>query len=411
MIRMVASLLLASAVVTACDTGGAPAPTFPAGQILIASDLPTSGFQVPALQAEQAIAFAIRQQGSIDGYTLGYFPLDDSLAALPSPARAIGNVDRIVDARQVLGMIGPLTSNLAPYEIPIANRADLAMISPSNTNDCLTLSYCDPAHVVSRQFGANNYFRIAAPDPVQGRAMARYAARTLGVSRVAVFDELTAAEGVPIVNEFDHEFGRWGGQVVLSKQLAPSDAPDYSAYLTEARSLGAQAVYAVGHAEDHDCRARAQMGTLLPNAYFLTWDGIDQDNKDCFPDAGADTTRMFGTFSDVDPRRMTPVSKDVTAYLKAYPRASDVSIYTFAAYDCARIMIAAIAQAIKDNHGAIPRRAQVVTALAGIQGFRGVTGTYSFDANGDALSPLMSIWEVQDGRWTYLEQIDAGKQG
>ena len=410
MIRLIAPLLVSGVLVAACDAGGATVSTLPAAQIIIASDLPTSGFGANALDAQQAIAFAIQQQGTVEGYTLGYWPLDDSLAANPSPARAIGNLQRIVDVRQALGMIGPFSSNVARYEIPIANRANLAMISPSNTGDCLTLSYCDPIDVASRPFGVNNYFRIAAPDPVEGRAMARYAARRLGVTRVAAFNDL-GTDGEPIIKEFAAELKSSGGQIVLEQSLVASGAPDFTTFLTQASSLGAQAVYAVGLAIDnHDCRARAQMETLLPNAYFLTWDGIDQDNENCFPDAGADTSRMFGTFSDVDPRRSTPLSKDVTAYLKAYPKASDVSIYTFAAYDCARLMIAAIAQAIRDNHGAIPRRDQVVAALASIQGFRGVTGTYSFDANGDAFSPLMSIWEVQNGRWTYLEQIDASKQ-
>jgi hypothetical protein len=36
-----------------------------------------------------------------------------------------------------------------------------------------------------------------------------------------------------------------------------------------------------------------------------------------------------------------------------------------------------------------------------------VTGTHSFDANGDPISPLMSIYEVQNGRWVYQQQIDA----
>lgn len=408
--RALAPWLVAGILLSACDSGSAPGSTSPRDEIIIASDLPASGFESNALPAQQAIAFAIQQQRTIAGYPLRYWPLDDSLAANPSPARAVGNMQQMVDTRQVLGMIGPFTSNVAPYEIPIANLEDLAMLSPSNTNDCLTLSYCNPNEVALRPTSRNNYFRIAAPDPVQGRAMARYAAQRLGVTRAAAFNDI-GFEGEPIIKEFADELTRHGGQVVLEQNLVASDAPDYSKFLTQARSLGAQAVYAVGLAADnHDCRARAQMETLLPNSYFLTWDGITT-SEDCFGDAGTDTSNMFGTFSDVDPRRVSRVSKDVTAYLKAYTRASDVSIYTFAAYDCARIMIAAIAQAIRDNHGAVPSRPQVVAALARTQGFKGVTGTYSFDANGDALSPLMSIYTVQNGKWSYLEQIDASKEG
>jgi hypothetical protein len=46
--------------------------------------------------------------------------------------------------------------------------------------------------------------------------------------------------------------------------------------------------------------------------------------------------------------------------------------------------------------------AQIATST-----FSGVSGRYSFDGNGDAVSPLMAVYEVKGGRWVYLQQIDA----
>ncbi len=59
----------------------------------------------------------------------------------------------------------------------------------------------------------------------------------------------------------------------------------------------------------------------------------------------------------------------------------------------------AIARAIKANGGKLPSRSQVVTALAETNDFVWLTGTYSFDKNGDAINPMMSIYRVQGGRW------------
>jgi branched-chain amino acid transport system substrate-binding protein len=99
----------------------------------------------------------------------------------------------------------------------------------------------------------------------------------------------------------------------------------------------------------------------------------------------------------------------VQAYRNAFPKTSNVGLntYTFAAYDCARLLIDAISRAIQANAGRIPTRLQVLNAVAHTEGFKGVTGTYSFDANGDAISPLMSISEVKNGGWVYLGQVDA----
>ena len=40
--------------------------------------------------------------------------------------------------------------------------------------------------------------------------------------------------------------------------------------------------------------------------------------------------------------------------------------------------------------------------------FAGLTGTYSFDSNGDAVTPMMSIYQVENGQWVYKQRIDAG---
>ena len=135
---------------------------------------------------------------------------------------------------------------------------------------------------------------------------------------------------------------------------------------------------------------------------------MSDDASQCIKDA-VNPVRMLTTYGDVDPTSSldTSVKTHVNAFLKTYPKASDAFGYTFAAYDCARILIEAIARAIQGNHGAIPTRAQVVAAVAQTHEFKGVTGTYSFDANGDANNPPMSILEIRDGNWVYLHKIDA----
>jgi len=80
----------------------------------------------------------------------------------------------MVDDSRVLGMIGPYVSYVGYPTIPVANRADLAMISPTNSNACLTQAGPDCATDPSslRPTGRNNYFRIQPPDAAQGTAMA-----------------------------------------------------------------------------------------------------------------------------------------------------------------------------------------------------------------------------------------------
>jgi branched-chain amino acid transport system substrate-binding protein len=407
--RAVAVSLLAGVIATACDTG--PGPTSEP-DIIIASDMPRSAFPADAGPWQQAIEFAISQKGSIAGYTLGYRPLDDSLSANQNPLRGINNVGRMIEDPRVLGMIGPFNSGIAYVEIPVAGAADLAMLSPSNTNTCVTLEFpfCGEGQP-PRLFTShpNNYFRVAPPDGLEGRAMARYVTRQFkNVTRVAILNEW-ADIGPLLIKEFKSELAAAGGEVVLQQDLDPTTT-DFSDFLNKANALRAQAIYAIGDISLAPfCNAAAQTRALVPGALFLATDGV-APRPECIDQAGSDNAEgILATVPDVDPR-VNPdptIKPTVDAYLKAHPKASDVSGYAFAAYDCARIMIDAIARAIETNHGAFPSRPQVVAALAETADFKGITGTYSFDSKGDALSPLMAIWKVENGKWVYKEKIDA----
>ena len=78
----------------------------------------------------------------------------------------------------------------------------------------------------------------------------------------------------------------------------------------------------------------------------------------------------------------------------------------FAAYDYAMILIDAIKSAVAANNGLIPSRQQVLDAVAQTSAHEGATGTYAFDANGDAKVPLMSIYQVKNGQWAFVQRLE-----
>jgi branched-chain amino acid transport system substrate-binding protein len=406
MIRVLAPLILLGLVVTGCTPGGTVSTA--SDQIIIASDLPVSVSEEVVRPLEQAIGYAIREQGSIGGFKLGYWSLDNALGANPDPVRGVGNVERMVAERKVLGMVGSYTSGVTFQEIPVASASDLVMVSPSATTSCLTRAApnCEAPPFCAGRAGCN-FFRIPPPDPIQGRAMARYVAANFNVKRVAAVNE-GDIDGNRYVTEFAQELARTGGEMIFQQDFKPGTT-NFTGFLNTAKSKGAEAIYVVGSGSDNVCSLRAQMNRLLPDAYFLGADAVMSDGgSQCIKDA-VDPVRMLVTYPDFDPSHSDdPSAKThVAAFRKAYPKATAAAVYTFAAYDCARILIEAIARAIQGNHGAIPTRAQVVAAVAQTHEFKGVTGTYSFDANGDAKNPPMSIFETRGGNWVYLHKIDA----
>src|SRR5438876_9757859 len=99
------------------------------------------------------------------GITTAFLPFDDSVNGVHDPQKGAQNVQQMVSNPKVIGMVGPYNSNVARAEIPIANQAALAMISPSNTHVGLTqlLRYCHPQPAALRPTGEHNYPHASAP--------------------------------------------------------------------------------------------------------------------------------------------------------------------------------------------------------------------------------------------------------
>jgi branched-chain amino acid transport system substrate-binding protein len=399
-VLLAASLGLVVAI-AACQSGPASPPE---ANILIGSDFPISGFFGDTAPAAQAIQLAVEQHPTIGRFRLGYWSLDDAVAGVATPEKGIQNVSQLIDDSRVLGVIGPWTSYMARDEIPLTNSVPLALISSSTTNSCLTRSApaCFDRAGKLRPSGANNFFRIAPPDLVQGAAMAGYLTTTMHNPRVAAVNEW-GSDGALYLDSFKTELARNGGQLVYSQQLDPGTT-QFGGFLAEASRRGAQVIYALGDTDSQICVVRLQMSSDL---IFAGTDGFTNTDA-CIKQAGANANGMVGTLTDVDATLSSSAAamKAVREYHKRFPRTGMQGYATFATYDCALMLIEAIQRAVDVNHGGIPTRRQVLDALAQTKGFVGTTGTYTFGPGGDATSPLMTIYKVVDGKWVYQSRVE-----
>ena len=393
-------------------------PASSKGTIEIGSDLPTSGADASwGLPTQYGAAFAVAQAGSVRGFTLKFVPNDDSVNGVHDATRGAQNVQLMVGDGRVLGMVGPFHGSVAPAEIPIANQASLAMISPANHDECLTIAF-DYCHVLDgftpaslRPAGPNNYFRIAAADSFQGPAMADFAYDTLGLRKIAVWDDMQQY-GRITADTFTEEFARKGGAVVARQgfDITAGTAPDFHSWLRAARAAGAQAIYA--GALTFSCVARAQsLGIFTTDSYYLGPDYISGHNygiasPECIADAGAMANdRMYATEVVGDPNLNPGAAATIAAYLTLHPDPGDTNEFTFAGYDAAAILIDAIGRAIDANGGKMPTRQQVVGQLAQTTNYRGLTGTYTFNPSGDPTAPTLRILQVKGGAWIPIKNV------
>jgi branched-chain amino acid transport system substrate-binding protein len=415
----VISLLIGSS----CLIGGPSAPV-----IKVGVDLPLSGAEGRAANpALNGIRYYVQQHPMLDGFALDLVTSDDTAGGVPDPTRGADDVRAFVQDPQVLAVIGPFDSSVARAEIPVANEALLAMVSPVTSSPCLTQDVYLPATLSPARVpftckdaglpaasdlhpsGVNNYFRLAPTDQLQGPAAADFMYKTQQVLRAAVISD-HEAYGQALADSFSTRFTQLGGSVVGRLDLDQSADP--LAFLQRMKADGVRGVYYGGVTANRGCAIRAQMaavfGTGAPTP-FVGGDGIAED-PNCVRDAGASFAGMFATVPAVDPAGVSTATPVIKGFKAAFPDSGDYGPYTVIAYDAAAVVYSAIGRAIKAWGGHVPPRGNVVSQLATTSNLAGATGVLGFDAHGDTTNRLISIVESPrtepTGPWTAAGTVD-----
>ena len=398
---ILAATAIAATCISACDPGAAAS----GGVITIGVDLPLSGADAPdGVPTENGVTLAIRdanQAGLIPGFSVQADIRDDAVRGVHDPRRGAENLAAFIDDPLDLGVVGPLNSNVAEAMIPLGNAADLAIVSPSNTNPALTkgpeamrLRRADPLSIA--------YFRVSTTDDLQGAAGAAFAYRVLGARRAYVIDD-DQLFGRGLADEWATEFRSEGG-IVLGHEHAARGQRDFSATVRRAASADPDVVFFGGDSSTGAADARREMaGTPLAAVPYESGDGIM--NQRFLDVAGPEAEHSFGTVAAVDAARLQSAQAFVTEYRAAFGH--DVGDYSANAYAATTVLVQAIARAVQADRGRMPSRDDVLAQLRS-SAYSTILGTLAFDENGDTDLKIISVWEVRGGRWSFVSQRDYG---
>ena len=398
--------------------------------IKIGSDFPASGKDESAGKpAENGAHLAVDEANAahvIPNVTFVFDPKDD-VGPSGSHDGATGqkNITDLIGDAQVAGVVGPLNSSVAVSELPVANTAPLAIISPANTNDCLTQTtpedQCGGANnkiPTYRPTGKVTYFRIATRDFYQGGALADFGFKTKGYKKAYIIDD-TETYGVGIATAFQNEWKKLGGTVIDRKSVPPTTT-SYVNLLTQAASTNPDVIFFGGNDSTGGTLIRQQMMQVpaLKNTPFIAGDGTQTSAfaKAIKPVGGGD---VFTSVAAVDITKLGGVAQNFITNYSAKYGANNISSYSGGSYDCAKIIIQAIKTAM--SKGAVPPkdagdaataktfRQAVIDAIQGID-YTGVTGHHTFDQNGDTTNRVITIKTIGDVNvgdgWTFVSQVN-----
>jgi len=392
------------------------------GTITVATDLPLTGGDAtdgpfPQLAAELAVNQAIAAK-LMGGCTLKYISKDDStvLKNGHDPAQGAANITALASDGTVMGVVGPFNSSVALAEIPVASQNHLAVISPSNTNPCLTavVAVCsDPTIKIDTSAlypGAHTYFRVIASDIQQGEIDAYVAAKVLNATKVYVIDDQEAyGRGLALI--FTKAYTTTEGGTVVGSASLPCSTTTFATQISNAQADHAQAIFFGGTSGNGCGLVRRDMGKAGFNVPLLGGDGCQDTKFITDADSGANTTESVGSYatSAPDVTKLASSATFFSQYAAAYASKpapyndGTKEPYTAYGYDAMNILLQAIHSVLVNNGGQPPSstmafRDAVVAALRQTS-YDGALGHTSFDANGDTTNTGFTLYKVSGGNW------------
>lgn len=381
-------------------------PTHAATQLCIGTDFPITGTdESQGIPAQNGANLAISQHHDLgQGYMLTSCNRDDAspITNLHDPVLGVANVTAFVKDPNVVGIVGPGNSNVAEAEIPVVTSAGLAMVSSETTDLCLTLlQYCAHPDQVHPPGKSDAFFRLSPNDAEQGKADADFMFKILHRHTACVVDD-GEVYGRNLATFFSATFRVNSGDILGTRQhIAADQTQAQLAHVAQACvALHPEAVFYGGVTSNGAGLLKRQLTLAGFTGPFVGGDGIVSDSLFLL-NAGAAANNTYATSLGPDPSSFahTTFTHDYQVSYGAQPDRRSAG-----AYDAAMILITAIQSAIKTGpvNGASLRRAVLDHVMHPDQPYHGLTGTITFDSNGDNTAKrLLTVYAIQNGKWVY----------
>ncbi len=319
-------------------------------------------------------AAEINAAGGLLGTTLDIIAYDSK----GDTTEGVNAYNRLIENDEIDALIGGTFSGVTLAFKSLAISDNIPVLTPTATNPEVTLN-------------ADNIFRACYTDAYQGSVAAVFTAETLNATNVAVMYNRDDAYSEGLADAFMDEFDARDLDYTAFEFGASDD--DYNAILTNINNGGYDAVFLPAYV--------AEVGAILTQASNLGldipfvggdgWDGIEADYASV-----AEGFYFANHYAKTD--TADAVQNFVANYTAEYGEAPNA--LAALAYDA----VYAMAQAFTEAGSADAD--DVITALAALEFTGGVTGSLSFDENGDPIKSI-TIIQVVNGEHVVAAKVEA----
>lgn len=313
----------------------------------------------------------VNRRGGVLGKKMKLIVLDNLSTPIGSNVAA-----EEADKLNVAAIIGPAWSSHAIAVAKVAQAKKIPMISNVATNPKIT------------KIG-NHIFRVCFTDAFQGRVMAEFAHKYLKADTAVIFSDITSDYSMVLAEMFRTNFESLGGRILLALKYKHKHE-NHNNLIAQAKKTDSDVLFISGHSESGQIVKDAQDAGI--SAIPLGGDGWDVEN---FFSRGGKYLKQ-GYYCTHWSKAMD--SELSGLFVKKYKHTGNISSATVLAYDAVLLLADAIGRAGSAD------RAGIRNAIANTRGFKGVTGTISFDMNGDPIKSAV-IMEIKNGKLGYLKTV------
>lgn len=294
------------------------------------------------------------------------------------PRQATQVAQKLVDDG-VVAVVGHMNSGTTIPASKIYSDAGVVQVSPSATNPAYTLQ------------GFKTAYRVVATDAQQGPALADYAKKTLKVKTVAIVDDATAY-GQGLAVEFEKR-AKADGIAVMSHDATNDKATDFRAILTKIKGEQPDAIMYGGLDATGGPFAK-QAKQLGMRQTILAGDGLCAD--DLAKLAGDAADDVICSIAGAPLAKMPKGPAFTERYEKRF--GTHPVLNSPFAYDAVYVIVEAMKRAGSTAHD------KILAAMPATN-YQGVLGQAQFDAKGDLLHGMISLYKYVGGKQTLLDYV------
>ncbi|MCM3887122.1 branched-chain amino acid ABC transporter substrate-binding protein [Frankia sp. R82] len=298
-----------------------------------------------------------------------------------SPDQGPTAAQKLIDNDKVVAVVGPMFSGATKASEPAYTQAGLLSVSPSATNPALTT------------LGFKTFYRVIAPDTVQGKAAADYLAGVLKAKKVYSLDD-KSEYGTGLSGALEPELKAKGVEVVHD---GINPTKDYTSEATKIIAAKPDVLYYSGYYAE-----LALLTKALKDKGFTGKIASGDGSNDPQYVAQAGTAAAEGAYltcpcgdANSDPKAAAFVES-----FKKVNKGAKPGTYSGEAYDATK----ALASVFKQLGNGDVSRESVLKAFAGVN-YAGITKTVSFESNGEVKGSNVYVYQVKNGAITVLGNI------